>query len=401
MTPREQQRVAIVGASATPVGRLRPKGEQLPEGLEHDILGNIVLKALDEAGIGVTDVDSAIFTLPPPTTRQLGFGTFMLAQLGMQCSGQVAEVSQMGITGGVAFDQAAADVQLGRAQFALALGVVIQSGVDAATAMDYGVRAVGDVDFQAPFGVPPIGWYALDAMRYMHDSGVTREQIATVAVKSRQHAMDNPLAQFRKPLTLEEVVAQRPIVEPLGLLEVPARADGAICLVLCLEENARALNKPYVTVKGRGFYHEGFHQIGDRPHDITAFPAAANATKHALEEAAIELADIDLAELYAPCTITEVLVSEALGFCAKGQGAQAAISGDTSIGGATPINTSGGCLSRGNPTQITALYGLLELREQLLQRAGSRQVANARLGLHSCELGNYNAALVHVLEAVQ
>lgn len=401
MAQSEQQRIAIVGAAATPVGRLTPKGDELANGLEQDILGDVVLQALTDAGIGVSDVDSAIFTLPPPTTRQLGFGTFMLAQLGMRCCGQLAEANQMGITGGVAFDQAAADVQLGRAKFALALGVVVQSNGDTATAMDYGLRAVGDVDFQTPFGIPPIGWYALDAMRYMHDSRTTREQIASIAVKSRQHAIHNPLAQFRKPLTLEEVIAQRHIVEPLGLLEVPARADGAICLVLCLEENARALNKSYVTVKGRGFYHEGFHQIGDRPHDITAFPAAARASQHALDEAGLELADIDLAELYAPCTITEVLVSEAVGFCAKGEGAQAAINGDTGIGGRIPINTSGGCLSRGHPPQITALYGLLELRDQLLNRAGKRQVENAQLGIHACELGNYNAALVHVLETMQ
>ena len=68
-------------------------------------------------------------------------------------------------------------------------------------------------------------------------------------------------------------------------------------------------------------------------------------------------------------------------------------------GGRRPINTSGGCLSRGHPPSLTALYGLLELREQLLGNSGERQVKNAKRGLHVCELGNYNAALSHVLEA--
>ncbi|MCE2841254.1 MAG: thiolase family protein, partial [Novosphingobium sp.] len=225
-----------------------------------------------------------------------------------------------------------------------------------------------------------------------------REQIAQIAVKSRRHAMANELAQFRKELTLEEVLAQRMIVSPLGLFEVPSVADGAICLVLASEEAARASGKPYVTVEGRGYHHEGYHQIGGKPHDMTAFPAARQAARAALDTAGVSLGDIDLAELYAPCTITEVLVSEAIGFCERGRGALDAIAGATSLGGRIPINTSGGCLSRGHPPALTGLYGLFELREQLLGRCGARQVEGARLAMHCCESGNYNAALIHVLE---
>jgi acetyl-CoA acetyltransferase len=391
-------RVAIVAAEATPVGRLAPRDGEKIDRLEHDVLTDVVVRALDGAGIDNTDVGSAVFTLPPANTLQLGFATFMCARLGLTCTGQVAEVVEMGITGGLAFDQAAADVSLGRADFALALGVSFQSATPPADAMEGSVRVVGDVDFQSPFGVTPISWYALDAARYLHETGATREDLAAVAVKSRQHALDNELAQFRQPLTAAEVLAARPIVEPLGLFDVPAIADGAICLVLTRESLARGLGAPYVTVRGRGFYHEGFHQVGDVPGDMTAFPAARVATDAVLNDASIEHADLDLAEIYAPCTITEVLVSEALGICERGRGGAAARDGETAIGGRMPLNTSGGCLSRGHPPSLTALYGMLELREQLLGRAGTRQVDGARLGLHLCELGNYNAALAHVLE---
>lgn len=393
--------VAVIGAAALPVGRHTPRQGEVTQHLEHELLAKVVFAALADAGISKGYIDSAVFTLPPATTRQLGFATFMAAQLGLRCTGQICEVAEMGITGGLAFDQAAADIMLGHADFALALGVSLQTATPAADAMDQSIRVVGDVDFQAPFGITPISWYALDAVRYMYETGATRAELAEVAVKSRQLAAANPLAQFTKALTLEEVLSQRPIVEPLGLLEVPARGDGAVCLVLARESAARDLGNPYIKLKGRGFYHEGFHQIGDRPHDITAFPAARHAGKLALENAAVALADLDLAELYAPCTITEVLVSEALGFYQRGEGTKAVAAGDTTVGGGHPINTSGGCLSRGHPPSLTALYGIIELREQLLQRAGRRQVKGAELAMHCCELGNYNAALIHIFEGPQ
>ena len=206
------------------------------------------------------------------------------------------------------------------------------------------------------------------------------------------------LAQFRKPITLDEVLAQRPIVEPLGLFEVPPRSDGAACIVITTEEHARELGVPYVLVRSRAFYHEGAHQISDTPGDMIAFNAAATASAAAYRDAGIGPADVDLAELYAPCTIVEVLASEAAGLVPRGQGARAAAAGETSLGGRIPIATSGGMTSRGHPSYATPLYNVLELADQLRGRSGSRQVKGAELALLMNELGNYNAALVHVLE---
>jgi acetyl-CoA acetyltransferase len=256
------------------------------------------------------------------------------------------------------------------------------------------------VDFHTSAGFTPIAWYAMDATRYMHEHGATREQLGAVAVKNRYHASLNPLAQYRKLITLEEVVSQRPIVEPLGLYDVPPRGDGAACLVLASEEVARSIGRPYAVVRGRGFCHDGSHQISDVPNDMIAFTSAQQAARAAYGQAGITAADLDLAELYAPCTIVEVLVSEAIGICARGQGARAAFEGETRLGGRIPVSTSGGLTSRGHPAYVTSLYNYVELADQLRGRAGERQVKGARLGLATGELGNYNAALIHVLEAM-
>jgi acetyl-CoA acetyltransferase len=386
---------------AAPVSRYAIPYGARPAIDQTNLLTDIAAQAMQQSGISASDVETAVFTMVSPDTRQLGFATHMAARLGLQCRGQLSQVMEMGITGGIAFDQAAADIQLGRSDISLALGAAYSSGGNPRRGMLTGIRVVGDANFQAPFGATPIAWYAMDAVRYMHETGASRESIASIAVKSRRAAMENELAQFREPLSLAQVLNARQIVEPLGLFEVPATADGAICLVLASEAVARELGSPYVKLRGRGFYHDGNHQISSAPTDITAFKSLRVAGPAALRDADINLKDIDIAELYAPCTITEVLASEALGWFGRGEGAEAAVEGRTGVDGDVPINTSGGCLSRGHPPALTALYGILEIREQLLGMSGTRQVANTKLGLTSCEAGNYNAAIVHVLEGPQ
>lgn len=395
------KQAVIIAYAATAVGRLMSKPGEAIEQFEHDILADLVINSVNDAGIDKNDIGSLILTSPTPATQQLGFATFLASRLGLHCQGQISDVNNMGITGGLAFDQACNDVSSGKAEFALALGIEYSTSASVEVMMERGIRVVGDVDFQSPFGLTPIAWYAFDADRYMYETGASREELAHIAVKNRAHAALNPLAQYRSPITIEEVIAQRPIVEPLGLFEVSPVSDGAICLLLTTEEIALSLNKPYARVRGRGFHHDGFHQIGDQAHDMIAFPAATRASQQALEEASINMSDVDVAEIYAPCTITEVLVSEAIGIAEKGQGCAIAIEGETSLGGRLPVSTSGGCLSRGHPPGLTALYGLAELYEQVLGRADDRQVRDAKLGMHICELGNYNAALVHILEGMQ
>lgn len=393
--------VAIIGASAIPVGRHQTADDAELQTLEHEIMTRLVVDAVRDAGVDKQDIESLVFTLPRPYTRQKYFHTFLMGQLRLACRGNVMEVMGNGMTAALAFDQACNDILLGRANVALALGINMESAVSAAEHMMSSMRTTGDVDFHTSAGFTPIAWYAMDAMRYMHEHGATREQLGSVAVKNRYHASMNPLAQYRKLVTLEEVVGQRPIVEPLGLYDVPPRGDGAACLVLASEEVAKSMGRPYVLVRGRGFCHDGTHQISDIPNDMIAFDSARQAAATAYEQAGITAAEVDVAELYAPCTIVEVLVSEAVGLVPAGQGARAAFEGETRLGGRIPISTSGGLTSRGHPAYVTSLYNYVELAEQLRGRAGERQVRNARFGLATGELGNYNAALIHVLEAMQ
>jgi len=393
--------VAIIGAAALPVKKWqRPRGAET-EVLEHECLAEVVIDAVAMAGVGKSEISTLAFANPRPYTQQKYFATFIANYLRLPCAGLVAEILGNGMTGALAFEAAANDIRLGRSRVALALGVNFETATPAVEHMMNSMRATGDVDFHAPFGFTPISWYAMDAARYIHEFKSSREQLASVAVKNRRHAALNPIAQLRTPISIADVLAQKPIVEPLGLFEVPPRGDGAACVVLADEDVARALGKPYVRVRGRGFFHEGAHQINEVPNDMIALVSARTAADAAYAEAGVTAADIDFAELYAPCTIIEVLASEALGLVRRGEGARLCAEGVTSIGGRIPICPSGGLQSRGHPAHVTPLYSLLEVFEQLTERAGARQVKNARLAATSAELGNYNAALVHVLEAAQ
>ncbi|KVQ61110.1 thiolase family protein [Burkholderia territorii] len=393
--------VTIIGTAALPVGKWQTPSDAAQHTLEHEVLTRLVLDAVADAGVEKADIGTLSLAQCRPYTLQKYFATFIAHHLRLPCSGSVAEILGNGMTGALAFDHAANDILLGRAKVALALGVNFETATGAAEHMMSSMRAVGDIDFQGPFGITPIAWYAMDAARYMHEHDASREEIASVAVKNRAHAVLNPLAQFRRPITLDDVLAQPMIVKPLGLYEVPPRGDGAVCLVLAEEDVARGLGRPYVRVRSRGFFHEGAHQISEVPNDMTGFVAAQTAGRAAFDAAGVTPADLDFAELYAPCTIVEVLVSEALGLVPRGCGARWAAHGETRLGGRLPICTSGGLQSRGHPAYVTPFYSFVEAVEQLRGRAGERQVANAQLALTSAELGNYNAALIHILEAVR
>ena len=282
------------------------------------------------------------------------------------------EVLGNGMTGGLAFDIAGETrVASGKAKVAVALGVNRELHVPTGEHMHLSMRAVGDVDFHVPFGVTPIAWYAFNATRYMHDYGLTRERLAAIPVKNRRHAMLNPLAQMRKEITVEDVLNARPIVRPLGLLDVPPRSDGAVAIIVARPDIARSLGRG-VDVVGRGFYHEGIHQVSSRPRDLTTFESAQVASGKAYKSAGITAADLDFVEVYAPCSIVELILTESIGLFTKGTGGVAAADGATSIGGQVRVLTIRRTREPGPPAARHAALQRLRGRTAVARR-GRRQ----------------------------
>ncbi|WP_312435895.1 thiolase [Achromobacter sp.] len=224
--------------------------------------------------------------------------------------------------------------------------------------------------FEAPYEpLQPITAYALAAARHMHEYGTTREQLAQVAVSAREWAQLNPDAWSRDPLSLDQVLAARPVCDPLTVRDCCLLTDGAGAFVLVRSDRARDLAQPPVYVLGNAT--EVWHRQISSMQDLTV-TAASRSGPRALAQAGVQVADVDLVCLYDAFTINVLLFLEDLGFCPKGEGGRFVEGGRIGPGGSLPVNTNGGGLSFGHP----GMYGVflvLEAVAQLRGQAGARQ----------------------------
>jgi acetyl-CoA acetyltransferase len=210
-------------------------------------------------------------------------------------------------------------------------------------------------------------FYAQEARSYLEATGAEVEDFARVAVKNREHAGHNPLAQFRKPQTIEEVLAAREIVEPLSLPMCSPVTDGAAALVLCSADYARSLGAGGVKILAS-------EMAGGARDDSPVVKASAAA----YEAAGLGPDDMDAIELHDAAAPAELIQYEEIGLCEPGEGYRLIREGTTTLRGERPVNTSGGLMSRGHPLGATGCAQIVELYTQIRGRAGGRQVEGAR-----------------------
>jgi acetyl-CoA acyltransferase len=217
-------------------------------------------------------------------------------------------------------------------------------------------------------------YYAKLAREYLQNSGATKRDLAAVAVKNRRHAALNPFAQYQEPISEEDVLNATIIAEPLTRLMCSPLTDGAAAMLVMSDEARIRLGGPAVRIASTAI-RSGHPARGAVEHVIT------RTAKQAFEEAGLGPKDIDLAELHDASAVAELTASEWIGFSPAGDAVKMMREGKTALGGAMPINPSGGLLSRGHPGAATGAAQLAELVWQLQGRAGKRQVDVARVGL--------------------
>lgn len=238
--------------------------------------------------------------------------------------------------------------------------------------------------------------YAAGARAYMESSGATAEDFAAVAVKSHRNAALNPKAQYRREVSLEEVLASREVSWPLTLLMCSPIGDGAAAVVVCSEERAGRVGHVTARVRACSLVSGRDRRPGEEG-------AVVRAAHQAYEQAGVGPEDLDVVELHDAAAPAELIEYEELGLCAPGDGPKLLASGDTALGGRVPVNPSGGLLSKGHPIGATGCGQIVELVDQLCGRAGDRQVPGARVGLAQNGggfLGNDPAAMAVTILSV-
>jgi acetyl-CoA C-acetyltransferase len=240
---------------------------------------------------------------------------------------------------------------------------------------------VGDAAYESVFGTTFPGYYALFARRHMHEYGTTREQLAAVAVKNHRYGALNPLAMFRKPVTLQQVMSSPEVATPLRLLDCCANADGAACVILADQRFASKLQSshPRVFLDGSGAASASMSVL--QATDLTGVPSAREAARQAYEQASVTPRDIKVAQVHDGFTITEIMAYEDLGFCDRGQGGPFVESGETLLSGSVPVNVDGGIKAKGHPVGATGVSMAVEIVRQLRAECGELQVKNADVGL--------------------
>ena len=231
--------------------------------------------------------------------------------------------------------------------------------------------------YELPTGLTLVGAYAMAAQRHMYEYGTTPEQLASIAVQIREHAVRNPNAMYRDPITVDDVLESKLVADPLHKLDCCVISDGGCCIVLTTEERARELPHRPVYVRGAAaaMTHHSVHSMPD----LTRSAGAVCGPK-AFAQAGITAADVDTFQMYDSFTYTVLVCLEDLGFAPKGEGGAFAADGNLRLDGALPTNTDGGGLSATHPG-MRGLFLLCEATRQLRGEAGDAQVPDAEIAV--------------------
>ena len=357
-------------------------GKQLHRSMR-ELASEAALAALTDAGADVGDVDMVVFS-----NAAAGFVTgqeMIRAQASLRGTGlggkPFLNVENACAGGSSALYIARMAILSGQCEAVLVVGAEKLAHEDKSIsfkALAAGVDVAEAEQLKASRGPSPSGSvfmdiYAEKTRRYMAASGATSEDFADVTVKSRAAAALNPLAQFRDPVTREEVLVSRMISEPLTLLMCSPIGDGAAAIYLCSEKKARQLGVKPVFLRATALVSA--NEDGAVP------GCASRAADLAYESTGVAPEDVHVAEVHDASAPAELLTYELLRFCGENEAPALLRTGATGIGGRLSINPSGGLIGRGHPVGATGCAQVVELTTQLRGLAGPRQREGATVAL--------------------
>jgi acetyl-CoA acetyltransferase len=380
----------VAGTGLTKFGRT-------PDRTGRDLFAEAGLEAIDEAGIAPSEVEHLYFGnfMGELAEHQGHQGPLMAEAIGVDAPATRYETACA--SSGAAVLEAVRTVRAGDADVVVAGGMERMTNMGTAAATEALAIAADDL-WEVKSGMTFPGAYALMERAYFDEYGGFREDLAHVAVKNHENALDNEKAQYQNEITVEDALDAPGVADPLGLYDSCPISDGASAVVVASEEyvDREGVDAPVaVTGAGQGGDKLALH---DREY-LARTPAAATAAEAAYEEAGIGPEDVDVAEVHDCFTIAEVLALESLGFYEPGEAIGAARRGETTRDGDLPVNLSGGLKAKGHPVGATGTGQIVSLTRLLRgDHPRSDAVPDARCGLAHNAGGTVASATVHLLE---
>ncbi|NOZ50339.1 MAG: thiolase family protein [Chloroflexi bacterium] len=381
--------VAIVGIGEVPTGRF-------PERSAIYCAVKAAQLAIADAGLHKDDIDTVI---PTTALYNAKFNTDLVTgriveELGLRVRNNL-QLFAGGATSAIMLKVAAGLISTGVSDAILFVHAdKLGSGVSGQEGIDLFSTAGISKEWEVPYGLHYSAVAGLITQRTMYETATTAEQLASVCVSNRKWAQLNPLAMFRKPLSIEKVLNSKILSSPLHAYESNMLADGGAAFIVTSAQRARTLSERPAYLLGEGSRVTHF-ALSQEP-DMTRFGYAA-AAADAYAMAGLSPADIDLAELYDSYPIFQLIALEELGLCARGEAGSFVLAGHTWPGGKLPMTTNGGMLSQGHTGAGGGISILIEAARQLMGKAGERQVPNARFAIETATGGTYVDAHVTLL----
>lgn len=354
------------------------------------------LLALEDAGLSTADVDGVM----PSASADRCVEEF-ISNLGLADLGFSAQTHMGGASTVAAIQVACLAIESGQASCVLVpAGRRGYSGERVSTrAMPMASIMTDTLEFEAPYGnLVAVQWFAQAAQRHMHEYGTTSEQLGHIAVTMREHANLNPNAlMYGRPMTLADHQASRMISSPFRLFDCSLESDGAGAVVVTSAERAKDLKQAAVNISGIAQSH-GYPptSLTQKP-DMSEVHALRVAGEKAFAMAGMTTDDIDSLMVHEGFSWYVIAGLEALGFVKPGEGGPFAADGHIKLGGALPVNTSGGALSEGH---VSGMNHIIEAVRQLRREVPPRrQVAGCERILVATE-GNFFDASSMILSRV-
>lgn len=382
-------KVCVLGAGSTKYGKLNDSIIEIALNASKD--------AIDSAGITPNDIQAGyISNVFGVADKQVHMAPVILSNLGIPHVPGLTIESACG-SGSVMFREAYANIAAGFYDCVLGLGVekITHTGTTQSTTL---FSYCSDFFYEGGNGASFPGLFASIARAYMTSYKANEEDLANVAVKNHENGILNPKAHVQRKITVDDVLKSPVVASPLKLYDCCPFSDGASAVILCNEEFAKKVGRPYVEVIGSG---RGASPAAVQARkDITTIPSTVDAAKQAYKMANITPKDIDFAEVHDCFTIAEVIDIEDLGFFPKGTAVHAIREGATRRNGEIPINPSGGLKSKGHPIGATGIGQVVEVFEQFIGKSGDREIKNAEYALTHNFGATGASSAVHIFRRV-